>query len=360
MGSDKFALAELKWSQSINDLLESLTPQQRAILGLLAISDHTKRSPMKLLSQLGCELPGKMGFDLIDMANLLAAGNELFKTLEQFPRLVPPQAVILLRLARDQGLLEYSYDLIRQRFPRLDRPREIGVGSGISLFLKAVITIGVVSFFLIKVVPELTKILEEFKIESNRFATALSYVNLAVEWLTIPLALLGLGLLAYVVSWSYVRGSNLLFKGVRPWQNQAASKSVTRKRFLASLADSGALSSLIERFSSSASFNRLLPRLNAVRNRLLQGGDDWSALADQNLISRSDANLLCSASPETQAWLMRWKAANQERKIERNWTNFGRIAWILIQVAVVVVVLLVCMMVFGSLVDVMTALSNSD
>jgi hypothetical protein len=354
---DRFSTAGLQWQQTVNDLLASMTPQQRTIVGLLAISDQTNQNPAKLLAQLGCELPGTMGTQLVDMANLLAEGNQLFKTIEQYPKLVPPQAVVLLGLAESEGTLKFVFSLVRNRFPCLHRPQEIGIGSGIRMLLKIFAAIGLITYLMIKVVPELKKILDEFNVESYLLRFGVGCINLMVDWISIPLLVLGVGLLIYAAVWFVIKVSNILFKGIRPWQPAVASKKITRKKFLASLAQFGGLHNVIERFSGSKSLNRLLPRLNAVRNRLRQGETAWSALASQQLVSRSNARLDTSASPETQAWLMRWEASCQQQKIERNRTIFSRGIWIVIQIAVVCAVLLACMIVLGTLIELLNQLT---
>jgi hypothetical protein len=348
------ALAELRWRTIVNDLLDSLHPYQRSILGCLAISNHLNSNPVPLLTSLGCELPGKQGSDLIQMANLLESGNDPFKTMEQFPKLVPPQAIVLLRLAEQDGMLKWVFRLIRLRFPRLGRTRAVGLNPVFGLYLKALFVLGLSGFMLLKIVPELGKIFQEFGFRSERFSLAVRYLDgmgTGLGFLTLLLLLSGL-------TWLLVRILGFCF-GRRPWQDPPAPRIVTRNRFLGSLAQTGSLGNTLERFATSASLKRLLPRLNSVRNRMLQGRDAWSALADNKLISRSDADRVSLVSPETQAWLMRAKASKQERRFEMSWLLGGRVVWVVVQIALVAVVLMTCLIVLGGLIDLLDGLAKS-
>lgn len=348
-----WSMSELKWQQMVHELLASLLPHQRSILGLLAINDHVNQNPAQGLSMLGCELPGKLGFDLIDLANSLETGNELFKTLEQYPKLVPPQAVFLLKIAQAEGILPYVYQQIRQRYPRINSSSEFRNGAGFGLLLKILFVLGVIGFLILKIIPEMAKIFEEFRVESAYLALLVQYSDAILGAFGIFLALLLLLALLWITS----RMLKLYF-GHRPWQVSGPSRVVTRWRFLASLAQTGAIANLIEHNASSTALKRLLPRLNGLRNRMLEGQNLWAAMADKHLLPRVDANLVSLASPETQAWLLRWKALQRERRILARWHFGGRLTWILAQSVMFGLVILACLLIFGSMIALLNSLSQ--
>jgi hypothetical protein len=343
---------DLKWREFTGDLLNSLLPFQRSMLGILAISKRLAIDPSTLLKSLACELHGQTSFELKNLAEELNCVETALDRLENYPRLMPPDAWLKLKLAQHESELDTVFSAIERRIPRGPEDRQSSLGN-FGLIWKALLTGAIVSFLCMKVIPELARIFDEFGLDFSITSYALRFLYLVTTALGVLILVFvlvtGLGISARLVRF---------LLGRAPWYQTRLPKSVFRKRLLASwIQIESPASARVERPSRMKLIKRFFPQLKKTEDPILYDlpiGQLW----EHANRSQTDLKSLSSASPETQAWILRWQAASQENRYRFRRSLRDQIFSLIIHCGFVLIVLLACILVFGSLIQMLNQLSQ--
>lgn len=358
---DVLADERMSLDSTVDELLESSAPYQRALLGVLAVADHYQLDVAPLLMGLAYELPFAIGGLTFQLAEQVVSGVDAIDALVELPELLSPESVLALRLARDEGTLSALYVAVSERYQGSEVDGytiNTKKTSKVMRLIGRVFVIGVLMNYIMSVIlPELVMLLNDFEVE---LPAPMSLLLVTMEYLSrlwflgvlIVLALLVYGL------WTYRkkrRSWNPL-----AWRQRAVSSSVNRRRMLALAAQTGhSLSSGLAMISGIPPLARLFKRMEGANARINKGQGEWESLAAEKMISKREAAALeCSTTGETQAWLLRWSASNR-RNFEMTRTAIAfRIATGIVHVLLAMLVALVCIAMFSFLVTLMKSLSQ--
>ncbi len=339
-----------------HDLMADLLPHQRAVFGVLAIAEHCRLDPVPLLYQLSDEMPGSDRYWTQLLAESTRQGVAPSEAISQSSGFLTPLSQFAWRSACELNVVpQLNRELLNRSPESADVRTAAGSGTSFSkywrLFFRAVFFVVILSFILLKIVPEFKTMLEEFEIEMSSAMTLLLRISdFVMDWsLLIPVIFLILLLTSfpmwkeYLQRWSPIR-----------WHQRLLHPTVARRRALALALQTRPIdlgNTTAPLFSDRLA--ELFPRFSAVNARMEKGQTAWAALRSENLISQRDLTTLeQTRSPETQAWLLRWSAANQQDDRETKTALLQRAVSTAIHVALGLLALLICLAIFTTLIDV--------
>ena len=316
------------YMQTAGEILAGCAPHQRAILRLFAACELNGIDPEPLLQGLGHEVSVRKRQRFVLLSMMLNDGVAPIEALEKAPRLLPPSSVLALRLAKESGRLDVLYTAIidQSSDQSLSPPSHEDVITArlFRLFGKTVLILSIISFVMLKIVPEFRKMFEEFGLEIPRPMMSLMEVCSII----LPYA----GIIPIVICLWIV----LQFSALRQylgrwnpstWQRHVSPAPVERQRALAMLAQADQpIASGIASVEKKKPFRNLMKKFSKAKNKMAQGTSVWDSLASTSVISRRDAKALSqTSSNETQAWLLRWSANNRESKSATNTAFWFRV-----------------------------------
>ena len=290
--------------------------RQASLMTVMATATRKSMPLAPAVAAFACEWRGGFGYRVQWLANLLTQGAPLGDALRQVRGLTSRRALAMIEVGEQSGLLPGALDAAAS----LDTPREAPTKALVALvYFTALGLIGTVllSFMMIKVVPEFIKIFEDFDAELPRLTVALIDASnyLVDQW--VVLFLLGQItplLLAYFM---------LRYFGAITWDPPLIDRLTRRLdmanvlRVLAVVAEAGrplevAIATLVQHWPRHSVRRRLLRVLADV-----QGGGDWcESMRLHGLLTTTDAAVLQSAARVGNlAWAMRETAAGTERRI---------------------------------------------
>lgn len=316
--------------------------------------------PVPLIASLADELRGKTALQMHQLANRMSAGLDFVEALEESPSLLPPSLILAFQLARENGTMpEFKsaladLDTERAVDPAFDEGNHVSRYVGL---LFRVFAIGLIFVFIsLKVFPEFLKMLEEFGVEPPAaLDLVIEVMNLFEKFWVVFLMILVLAVPLYFPAIRmYLRRWNPL-----TWRQPQVSSSVERRLSLALIAQtSGSLKSAIALILGTPKLDHLFGRLSRVEERMNKGESQWDSLASEKIISHRDAEaLMLTSSPETQSWLLRWSANNQQAHQATRSVILLRTIRTVVNVALGLLVALTCMAVFMTLFSIMASLS---
>lgn len=342
-------------SRTLTEMLEPALPHQRAILGVLAIADRYRLPPAPFLHALAVELPNRYRGPIHQLAEELESGVELTVAIMPDPkpgasashsaapiitdplavapfdrRLMPTSMVIGLKMAaRDQRLPK----LFAAALERVPESRTNGSGNdenwmtkNLRFAVRTFFFVAILTFFMLRIVPEFIKMLAEFEIGPPPIMLLLIEISIWIMqfWFIVPL----IALLLIPFHFSSIRAFVRRFSPL-VWQHVEMPKSVQRRRTLALATESEV----------------------AVM--------DWESLRKQRVISAKEAKVLSMTDdPETQAWLLRWSATNRQQYLVTRATVVGRMLLTVGNVLLGLLVLLICVSVMSVMTDLIKMLSQ--
>jgi len=279
------------------------------------------------------EWRGGFGYRVQGLANLLAQGVPLGDALRRVGGLASGRALALIDVGTQTGTLSGALDAAARLYAPREAPNKALAALAYFLFLGLTGT-GILIFVMLRIVPELIKIFEDFYAELPGMTLALIDVSEFV--VNNPLAWIPLGLLTPLVAGYIV----LRYLGAITWDPPLIDRLTRRLemsallRMFAVVVEAGrpmeiAIASLAQRWPRYS----VRSRLRRVLADMQVGGDWCESMRQHGLLTVTDAALLQSAARVGNlAWAMRETAAGTERKI-----SYHVAAWL--QVAFPVVVL---------------------
>lgn len=346
---------------ALTGLLDPALPHQRAVVGILAAAGHHRIDPVPLLRGLAAELPGRYAMPIQVLAERIADGmnpvdailgtgretpeksgapaaappamTDELETSAFNPRLLPPTIVLAMRLAHSRNAWPAFCRAVLERAPVAGSAGSMEQESWVARHLKLLTTFGFVasvfSFFLITILPEFDKMLDEFGIAFPRPLALLAWIGVifARNWWIMPFLLVGAAWWNRSAIRAWVRRFSPL-----SWQRVEVPRPVLRQRALALLVE------------------------HAPAN---QPVSDWKSLNQRRIISRGDAEALSlSQNPETQAWLLRWSAGHRLHRLQTRAAVWGRSFLATAYTVLGLLVFLVCISVMSVLITLVAELSQ--
>lgn len=335
----------------IVQLLEASAPHQRILLNVLAVADRDGIDPVPLIFSLAEELTSTDKRRTLELAEKMAEGVQAVDALELVPNSLPASCVLALRLARDEGALSRLYSVLLDRYhgneaePSSCDEHFVPVLARMSGRVFAIVLI--ISFIMLKIIPEFQKMMEEFQTEPPpEFRLFLRVFDVVTQFWFVPFLLM---LCVLPFCFTCFLG---YFRRWRPlkWRQRTFSTAVNRRRSLALMAQgSNSLKSKIAMILESVSLTRIFPRLSAASERIDEGQNIWESFAAEKIISKRESKALAlTTTGDTQAWLLRWSAADQETRRATRRSFLLTLFLVTTNVALVLMVVLTCVAVFAT------------
>ncbi len=266
---------------------------------------------------------GKRKRMLFEIASDLRSGTSLAEVVDTYREIVPEQGRLAIHIGSDSGTLDQSLDAALEYIER--RPHEVIRDFQMIFFYLAAVAIawvGVVSFIMYWIVPKFEDIFLGFDLDIPE--TTMLFIDLADFWVAyfflFPLTLIVLVPLGIFFA-SFVTGGlelpdkvytpfrleftwkpallsrwisyQLLKQGVR-FTPQRATADILRYLGVVAQADQPILN-VIDTFSRHHKAADIRARMKKVKERLSQGGELWSLLAEKGFLSKQKATLLRTA-----------------------------------------------------------------
>jgi type II secretory pathway component PulF len=305
------------------------------------------------------ERRGLMGYRARRLAELLRSGTNLPDALVSVPGLVSDQDQVSIRVGQESGMLAAALrDTVRAH--ELHTPLwNHTVGRALYLCALIDFACAVVGFMMVKIMPEMQKIFEEFDAHLPYLTQALvvvTHVFTAFGPITVPLFLLFNAVFA-LLTVQYVGGMR--------WSLPLLNR-LTRRLDTAAVLESLALAA--ERnLSFSAAFETLTrwyPR-GGIRRRLqavgvgVKAGTEWiQGLAEQGLIRPVEVAVFQAAGRAGNlAWALREMADSNRRRLNYRLYNMVQVLFPLAIVAIGLVVMAYIVAYFLPLVSLIQNLS---
>lgn len=308
-----------RWFPTFRSYLQpwpSTSTQHRALVRLLAVATEENLPASPLIVALAEDESGGQHRRLMRLAKLLYDGVPLADAVEQVAGVLGEEDVLAIRFGSQSGTLAASLrerlsagDVVTERIsPRLRK-------TYIYLVALSVVSAFIVTFLAIKILPELNKIMEEFKIDDPPVLVwSRVFVNLMEDyWYLFVLGLLA-GLWLIFLPWPGRQfRRQLLGPLYRPFRElhfadvlDKLSVAVTAGRPLA-----GAISTLARYHFDPVLRSRLL----FVRNEMEQGAGAWESMQAVGLLSQPETRALETAEVVgNRAWVLQQLAQVKKRR----------------------------------------------
>lgn len=281
--------------------------QQRSLLQTISMAGRSRMLMSEAISALANEERGYHANRLERLANHLRDGESLSVAIEREWRVLPDSSRSILQYGLESGELESA---ARQAIENIDLSRaddspRIG-DSLIGFIILCFLTILIIAFLMVKIVPTFRAIFDDFSIEisapmriaidiSNLFATLLPFLIIAIIaailWVLFgnPARFLRSTFLGEIAGRFFgLDASNLL------WQ-----MAVTRE---AGKPLTGALTSLARCHHNPHTRKRLLRTWDATE----RGANAWQSLTDEGLITQNELRtILAAENLENTPWVLR-------------------------------------------------------
>lgn len=350
--------------RTVSEMLESSTPRQRAMFGILATSQRYKLDPAPLIKSLAIEFPRHKKYLANSFAQRISDGEDMVDVLEETPDILSSSSVLALRLAKQAGTLP---DLMTAYF---DRPNDYEAPSTelhddlfakfSRLFVQTTIICALLTFMMLTIIPEFSKMLEEFGVETPGFLRLFVFAADLVCRFALIFPLLFIFLLPFFIPTlrRYLRRWNPV-----TWRQRHLSTSEDRRRSLAMISETGTslptgLAMMFKNKYLRKIFKKSFGTNSSVDSSIETGKNQWDSLASKRIISRREAKSLSLAgSGETEAWLLRWFASSQRSRRSTRISLIARTVIVLINVGLCVLVVLAAVAVFSTLIQIMAGLS---
>ena len=357
--SDTSAEQRYADEQTVKVLFQSCTPHQRALLSILAVAERYQLDPAPMVASLGAELPGWYRKQADQLAEELAQGVDADEALNHVPNLMPTPVALAIRVAREEGSLGELYSAILRRSPINDDSSPNEDENNFALLSRLGLRILTVSFLIIfillKLIPEFSKMLQEFGVEHPHTLTLLMIAcdKIAKFWFVGVLIVIAMIPFGIPACRRYLRRWNPF-----TWRQPEYSRTARRRRSLAVATQSASSPSLsIERMLNVLPENSEHNRLQKAQEKIENGNDVWESLAKEKIISNREAQALAlSSSGQTQAWLLRWSASNRQTRENERSVLGTRIFLAAVNIVLAFVVVLAALGVFMTLIAIMRSL----
>jgi len=336
----------------MSELIAVSSPQQRAVLGLMAVS-HCYDLPLApLLNRLSGESSGAFSRQAMYLAFLVHGGQDPVDAVPALDRVLTPASALALQVARDNGSLPQLYRAVLERSHEYESDSDVGKDDDVRfsrLLFRGFFVFSVISFIMLRIIPEFVKMFEEFGVELPPLMSFLMTIcdRAAKFWF------LGLFLLIPIGIWlgrRYLRRWNPV-----TWRQPVVTKASRRRRWLAIVSrDRSSSETGLAKILRCLPGNRFFPKLASVQNRIEGGETQWNSLAISGAISKRESKALASTtSGDTQAWLLRWTAkAYGDRAKQRSSLLVNLMIWSG-NAIFALIVLMVCGAILGSLIQIM-------
>jgi type II secretory pathway component PulF len=333
---------------------QSTAAQHRSLLRLIAVATEQNLPLAPLVVAWADDESGFQYKRLLRLARLLHEGVPLADAVEQVPRVLGEEDVLAIRFGSQSGTLAAT---LRERLASGD----LALGRIASplrktcIYVAALLVVStlVVSFVQIKIVPELNKIMQEFRIENSPFLHWSVWITSIMRGYWFLFILVGIAALwlAFLPWPGRPFRRRLMGPLYRPFRElhfadvlDKLSVAVTAGRPIA-----GAISTLARYHFDPALRTRLL----FVRNEMEQGVGVWESMAAVGLLSPPETRALeTSEVIGNRAWVLQQLARVKKRRITARLSRLADLVLPAVILTIGAFVLFQALSVFVPLVDI--------
>ncbi len=322
-------------------LLRHYRAQQYSLLTTLAVSAERLMPLAPAVEAFADERRGLTARRARRLAALLRSGETLPDALDRTPWLVSRQNQVTIRVGQESGMLAAALrDVVRAH--ELHTPVwNQTVGRALYLCGLILFACWVITFMMLRIMPEFRKIFEEFDAELPPLTQVLVSVSESVAnfWALYSLLLLFLLLAFILLCIQYVAGIR--------WSMPLVDR-LTRRLDTAVILESLALaaernvafSSAIETLARWYPRGTIRKRLGAAQNALKAGTEWGQSLAEQDLIRPVEVAVFQAASRAGNlSWALREMAGSNRRRLNYRLYNMVQVLFPLAIVAIGLVVM---------------------
>ncbi|MCC9643927.1 type II secretion system F family protein [Rhodopirellula sp. JC740] len=300
-------------SHQIPDGLLALSSvPHRSLVRVLSVAHVKRESAATWVELLAAEFKGPVAARMNHLATLLNTGIPVPDALEQTPRILPPSALMAIRLASETGTLSQTYDALLSDAGLEPETSDSGWRSPRSEFFRVMlgflIAWMILSFLLIFIMPTFERMFEEFGLELPAVTRSLIAVsNRAGEVLILGIAIFGMVIVGRLL---FSREPQPYRFNPMRWHERFVPPSVNLLSLLAIVVDSGRpITAGLQTLSKCHHIPRVRRQLATSCTLIEQGADPWITLANEQILtSRESRALSVAGSSAVQAWLLRWLA----------------------------------------------------
>ena len=293
--------------------------QRRALLRLIAVAGEQNLPLVPLIESWAEDERGFQPARLRKLAAILKSGRSLPDAIEEISGILQDEDLLAIRFDSQMGTRTAA---VRQLLSHNDfeshNPKQQVRGDLIYIVTVVFVTLVVVPFMHLKIVPVFQKIMQEFSTEvPSAFVWSIQAARIFVSlWWVFVLAGLAIGwCLVSTKAGRFVRHS-VLDRWLRSLRELQAA-NVLRKLEIATAAGRpipGALSTLARYYFAPPVRHKLL----FVRNEVEQGADVWQSMAAVDLITPPELRLLKTTERVgNRAWVLGQLAAVKTARTQR-------------------------------------------
>ena len=337
-------------SKTATDICNSCAPHQRAILGMLALSDRHQLPLSDLLADLKLEIPRRFR-DSIDQVNdEIAEGITPIESIARQRGLLPVPAIAAINLAQESNQLGLLYDRVLERTEEVSEvipsERQKILWSLLRNGFIYLIIFTVFTFVCVKIIPELKDMSEEFGMET---VVIFDWFGVMAKFWFIPFLIFML--ITTLLSPAIYRFVMEALLGWNPhfWQTRSMSSAAEKRKLLSRITAMGDnLSSNMENMLGLSSNS--------------DGNDESSqrlAIATDKVVSRAESLAVSSTtSNETESWLLDFFSRRFESNLDAHSILIIKILIIIANVIMGLFAILIICSIFLTLLSIIEGLNQ--
>jgi len=299
-------------------VVERRASQQRSMCTLLALTME-RGLPLESSQRLAESAAGtSVGLAMARLLDALRRGTPLTAAIRQHPSALPPTAIAYVAAGRSlQAEAAALKELSVSDASGLRAIWQACVDRLAYLGTVLVLMVAILTFVMIKIVPEFHKIFEEFELELPRLTHyAVEVSRFTVNYLAAPLvAFVAFSMLALLVVGLLSLFGVPVLRPVADWVFRGRRTGDVLRILALATEHRQPLATVMERLGHVYPSPRMRTRLKPAAAAIAAGADWRDALRDARLIGDAERALLTSAEPAGNLpWVLRSIAGRREKR----------------------------------------------
>ncbi len=315
----QWAMRCYPWKSTTPWPSDTLASKQKSLLRILGVAAAERLEAAPLVAALSIEHRGRYRRRLRHLGKRLALGTALADALEQTPGVLSDEDALAIRFGDQSGTLPAMLSQLVNR-PAGPESRVVARVRQIGFYVTLTVTISVLilSFILIKIMPSLQAIFNDFELDLPRLTILMIAIS---NWVVNYWFLLAIPSLALVWLIKSERSRRFFRRRVssrliRPIAQLLSADllSLLSVNARAGRPLAGAMSTLARYHFDT----KIRQKLLFVRNEMEQGVDVWNSMATARLLTSQEARALASSTTtDSRAWTMDRLADLRRGRVER-------------------------------------------
>lgn len=302
--------------------------KRATLLWVLAIATEKQLPLVNALDALADESAGNWQHKLEDFTAMVQEGTPMAEAAAAVPGLLADETLMAIRVAAESGTLVTA---LRSEAERISTQNEFSNSRNLlqtTIYVASVVTVSmlVVSFIMVYIIPKFKKIFEDFGVELPRMTMWLIDVSdaaVSLWFLAMPLYFLTLGGVVYYCYWATNVGSGTsALASILP-----RTSAGSLLRCLSHVVDAGRpLAPAIESMANHHSSRAVYRKLSAVFDDVESGDNCWESMELHGLLKRRELAVIRSAERAGNAgWALRHVGHELDRRFSNRLELIGQL-----------------------------------